>query len=66
MILSAGAGSFARTLITETVGVHFREAERTPEHIAAAFDRISDPSGEVSLTSAFQQTDKLVALARRP
>jgi NAD(P)-dependent dehydrogenase (short-subunit alcohol dehydrogenase family) len=65
VMLCAGAGSFARTLITETVGVHFSEADRTPENIAAAFDRISDPTGAVSLTTAFQQTEKLVALARR-
>ncbi len=64
VMLCAGAGSFARTLITETVGVHLREEERTPENIAAAFDRISDPAGEVTLTSAFQQTEKLVALGR--
>ena len=62
VMLCAGAGSFARTLITETIGVHFPEAERTPENIAAAFERISDPAGAVSLTTAFQQTDKLVAL----
>jgi hypothetical protein len=65
-MLCAGAGTFARTLITETVGVHFSEADRTPENIAAAFDRISDPTGAVGLTTAFQQTDKLVALARQP
>jgi NAD(P)-dependent dehydrogenase (short-subunit alcohol dehydrogenase family) len=65
VMLCAGAGSFARTLITETVGVHFSEVDRTPENIAAAFDRISDPTGAVSLTTAFQQTDKLVALARQ-
>ena len=65
VMLCAGAGSFARTLITETVGVHFPEADRTPENIAAAFDRISDPTGAVTLATAFEQTDKLVALARR-
>jgi NAD(P)-dependent dehydrogenase (short-subunit alcohol dehydrogenase family) len=65
VMLCAGAGTFARALITETIGVHFPEAERTPENIAAAFDRISDPAGAVGLTTAFQQTDKLVALARR-
>jgi NAD(P)-dependent dehydrogenase (short-subunit alcohol dehydrogenase family) len=64
VMLAAGAGSFARTLVTETVGVHFAKDQRTPEIIAAAFDKISDPDGEVTLTSAFQQTDKLVALAR--
>src|SRR5512147_2415773 len=36
VMLCAGAGTFARTLITETVGVHFPEADRTPENIAAA------------------------------
>jgi NAD(P)-dependent dehydrogenase (short-subunit alcohol dehydrogenase family) len=65
VMLCAGAGTFARTLITETIGVHFPEAERTPEAIAAAFARISDPAGAVTLTTAFQQTDKLVALARQ-
>ena len=64
VMLCAGAGSFARTLITETVGVHLIEAERTPENIAANFEKISDPGGEVGLTSAFQQTEKLVSLAR--
>ncbi len=65
VMLCAGAGSFARTLITETVGIHLPEAERTPENIAAAFDRISDPTGEILVNSAFHQTEKLVALARR-
>ena len=65
VMLCAGAGTFARTLVTETAGVHFPDSERTPEAIAAAFDRISDPAGEVTLTSAFQQTDKLAALAKR-
>jgi NAD(P)-dependent dehydrogenase (short-subunit alcohol dehydrogenase family) len=64
VLLCAGAGTFARTLITETAGVHFPEAERTPENIAAAFDRISDPAGAVTVMTAFQQTDKLVALAQ--
>ncbi len=65
VMLCAGAGSFARTLITETVGIHLREEVRTPENVAAAFDRISDPAGAVGLATAFQQADKLVALARR-
>jgi NAD(P)-dependent dehydrogenase (short-subunit alcohol dehydrogenase family) len=64
VMLCAGAGTFARTLITETVGVHFPEADRTPEAIAAAFDRISDPTGATGVATAFAQTEKLVALAR--
>jgi len=66
VMLCAGAGTFARAVITETIGVHFAEDERTPENIAAAFDRISDTSGAVTLANAFQQTDKLAALARQP
>lgn len=63
VILCAGAGSFARTLITETPGVFLPEAERTPEAVAAHFADISDDKGERSLEDAFQQTDKLVKLA---
>jgi hypothetical protein len=41
-ILSAAAGGFSRILIAETEGVFLPEQQRTPEAIAAQFDRISD------------------------
>ena len=63
VMLCAGAGSFARTMITETQGVHLPLDSRTPENIAAAFERISDPAGAVPVPNAFKQTEKLVALA---
>jgi NAD(P)-dependent dehydrogenase (short-subunit alcohol dehydrogenase family) len=64
-ILCAGAGSFARTLITETPGVFLPEAERTPEQVAAQFAAISDETGECVVENAFSQTEKLVGLAAR-
>lgn len=63
VILAAGAGTFARTLITETPGVFLPEDERTPEAIAARFDAISDERGERVVEDALDQTWKLVASA---
>ena len=65
VILCAGAGGFARTIITETEGVYLDEAERTPETVAARFADISDRKGERELTGAFQQTGKFVENAAR-
>jgi NAD(P)-dependent dehydrogenase (short-subunit alcohol dehydrogenase family) len=65
VILCAGAGGFARTLIYETEGIHIPADRRTPEEVAARFDEISDPSRQKILTSAFQQTNKFVEAAAR-
>lgn len=58
VILSAGAGTFAVTRITETQGVTLQGADNTPENVAAQFARISDPSGAQDLPDAFSQTRK--------
>jgi hypothetical protein len=65
VILCAGAGGFARTLIYETEGIHIPSSERTPEEVAARFAEISDPSRQKMLTGAFQQTNKFVEAAAR-
>jgi NAD(P)-dependent dehydrogenase (short-subunit alcohol dehydrogenase family) len=65
VILCAGTGGFARTLIYETEGIHIPVDQRTPEEIAARFDEISDPSHQKMLTGAFQQTNKFVEAAAR-
>ncbi|GAC1337124.1 MAG: SDR family NAD(P)-dependent oxidoreductase [Beijerinckiaceae bacterium] len=65
VILCAGAGSFARTLIYETEGIHIPASERTPEEVAARFVEISDASRQQMLTGAFQQTNKFVEAAAR-
>jgi hypothetical protein len=46
-ILCAGGGSFERAYLTLTQGMWFAESERTPEAIAAAYDRISDRTNEI-------------------
>ncbi len=65
VILCAGAGGFARTLIHETEGIHLAEAERTPETIAARFAEISDMTGMQELKGAYEQTDKFVLKAAK-
>jgi NAD(P)-dependent dehydrogenase (short-subunit alcohol dehydrogenase family) len=65
VILCAGAGGFARTLIYESEGIHIPADQRTPEEVAARFDEISDPSRQKILTGAFQQTNKFVEAAAR-
>jgi len=62
-ILCAGAGVFARTVVTETPGVHLAGADCTPEGVAAAFAALSDPDGGLELTEAFQQTHRFARMA---
>jgi len=58
VILGAGAGSFAVTKVYETLGETLTGDDLTPEGVAAAFDKISDPDGQQELTQAFHQTQK--------
>ena len=58
VILGAGAGSFAVTKVYETLGTTLTGNDLTPDGVAAAFDKISDPEGQEELTQAFQQTRK--------
>lgn len=60
VILGAGAGAFARTIITETEGIYLDASERTPEAVAARFAEISATEGERALEGAFEQTLKFV------
>ncbi len=63
VILCAGAGAFARTIIYETPGLYLEDA--SPEAVEAHFAEISDPKGQEPLTGAFQQTNKFVSNAAR-
>jgi hypothetical protein len=65
VMLSAGAGTFARVYVTETEGVSLTGASLTPEAVAEHFSEISDPSGAREVATGFHQADKLVAAARR-
>lgn len=64
-ILAAGAGVFAVARITETEGVYLPEHARSPEAIAQRWAEISDAAGAVSTGSAFDQTNRYLAIAAR-
>lgn len=63
VILSAGAGVFARVHITETDGIVLAGDELSPDTVAARFDEICDRTGEHVLNSGFEQAEKLTASA---
>src|SRR3546814_12326404 len=48
MIVGAGAGAFHAAYVTMTPGIALPEGERTPEGVAAAWDKIIDRKGERS------------------
>jgi hypothetical protein len=54
-ILCAGGGSFERAYVTMTEGVWLPEAERSPEAVAAAYERISDRAGERVPEGGYEQ-----------
>jgi len=62
-ILAAGAGCFAQTRVYETDGITLLDDENTPEAVAAAFERVSDNTGQRELTNAFDQTSKFAQKA---
>jgi NAD(P)-dependent dehydrogenase (short-subunit alcohol dehydrogenase family) len=65
VVLSAGAGSFARVYVTETEGVSFFGDDLTPEAVAAHFAEISDLSTAREVATGFAQADKLAGARRR-
>ncbi|WP_373089224.1 SDR family NAD(P)-dependent oxidoreductase [Sneathiella sp.] len=62
-IITAGAGTYARSIINETAGKWFVEDERTPENIAAHWADISDPATQVEYTSGNDQTTNMLTKA---
>jgi len=58
IILGAGGGCFAQTRVYETEGIILPADGNTPEAVAAAFDQVQDPTGQVEMTDAFSQTRK--------
>ena len=65
VMLSAGAGTFARVYVTETEGVSLAGASLTPEAVAEHFGEISDPSSAREISTGFEQVEKLAAAAKR-
>ena len=65
VMLSAGAGSFARVYVSETEGVSFAKEDLSPEAVAEHFAEISDQAHTRIYTEGFQQAKKLAAAAVR-
>ncbi|CAN5234118.1 SDR family NAD(P)-dependent oxidoreductase [soil metagenome] len=61
VMLSAGAGSFARVYVTETEGISLPKENLSPEAVAEHFEEISDPARARTLSTGFEQASKLVA-----
>ena len=62
MIMGAGAGVYQAAYVTLTQGVVLPEAERTPEGIAAAIDRITDRTNEIVPKSGAEQAGTILKL----
>jgi hypothetical protein len=56
MIIGAGAGAYHAAYVTMTPGVALPEDERTPEGVAAAWDKIIDRNGETVPQSGSEQS----------
>lgn len=62
-IITAGAGTYARTIIYETGGKWLPEADRTPEKIAELWDEIADPATQSEYMSGNDQTTNMLTKA---
>ncbi len=62
-ILTAGAGGYAKAMITETQGIYLDDADQTPENVAANWDQIIAPEGAEEYTAGSGQSIKFVGKA---
>jgi NAD(P)-dependent dehydrogenase (short-subunit alcohol dehydrogenase family) len=62
-IICAGAGAYSVAKIIETDGAWLPVDEQTPEGIAANWDAISSPEGEIQPQAGFEQTVKMTGKA---
>ncbi|WP_339630170.1 SDR family NAD(P)-dependent oxidoreductase [uncultured Sneathiella sp.] len=62
-IITAGAGTYARSIVYETGGKWLAEGERTPEKIAEHWGEIADPATQLEYTSGNDQTTNMLTKA---
>lgn len=62
-IITAGAGTFARTIVYETGGKWLPEEDQTPEKIAENWAEISDAASQKEYTSGNDQTQNMLTKA---
>jgi len=63
VVLAAGAGCYAQTVVTETDGIWLNATDNTPETVAARFDDICNRGTTHDLQSAFDQTRRFAERA---
>jgi NAD(P)-dependent dehydrogenase (short-subunit alcohol dehydrogenase family) len=63
-IVCAGGGHFARAYITLTEGAYLGDDDRAGERLAAAWNTVSDPSGQIVPDYGFTQAEREVASAQ--
>jgi NAD(P)-dependent dehydrogenase (short-subunit alcohol dehydrogenase family) len=62
-IIAAGAGVFARVVVSETPGVFLPAEQRDAEHVASAWSEIANSDGLVELQVGGEQTVKFLTKA---
>ncbi|VAV93216.1 Oxidoreductase, short-chain dehydrogenase/reductase family [hydrothermal vent metagenome] len=62
-ILSAGAGGYAKAMITETPGIYLDDAEQSAENVAKNWDKIIAPEGAEEYTAGSSQSIKFLGKA---
>ena len=65
MVTAAGAGGYAAVHTYETLGIHLRPEEQTPENVMAALADIEARAGEQEFTQGFMQAIKFASNAAK-
>ena len=65
MIMAAGAGGYAAVHTYETLGIHLRPEDQTPENVMAALSDIQATAGEQEFTQGFMQAVKFATNAAK-
>ena len=64
-VMAAGAGGYAAVHTYETLGIHLRPEEQTPENVMAALADIEARAGEQEFTQGFMQAIKFASNAAK-
>jgi len=59
-ILMAGAGNYTVAKLIEAEGIKLPEGQRTPENVAAIFDKISDVRNGIEIHDGMQHIERIV------
>ena len=62
-IISAGAGCYSLVKVVETRGVYLPPEDQTPEGIAANWEAITNPEGELVPQAGFESTVRFTSMA---